>query len=80
MMVLEALKCDLYTVIKVVQFVTPREQIRYINIVTILGFSRALTYSLLTGRQQYVHFETLMVDTVERNPSKVDSAWISEPY
>jgi hypothetical protein len=79
-MALEALKCDLYTEIKVVLFVTPREQIRYISILTILSFSRALTYFPSPGRQRYVHFETLMVDTVERNPSKVDSAWISQPY
>jgi len=43
-------------------------------------FSRALTYSLSPGSHWYAHFEVLIVDSVEHNPSKVESAWISKSY
>jgi len=60
--------------------VMPREQLQSICTVIILDFSTALTYSLSLGNQQYVHFEVLIVDSAQRNPSKVDSAWIPETY
>lgn len=43
----------------------PREQLQYISIMTILGFSKALTYSLSPGSQRYDHFEVLIVDSFE---------------